>query len=247
VALAVAGVAAAIVWPSLAFAASFNPTYNPNAVSVGTGTSILVPCGSTTVAGTGYQPNEFVSLILEPGSVSLGTAATETTGSFSTTATIPPGTHPGTYTLVSAGGTGYSAVTDLTVGKGGCRSALLLLSHSTIVPGESTVATGWGCDPGQQVFLTIAGDQVGRAIADSQGMFSVPITPPGSGARDMTVLASCGSRTFGVLLSVVASSAVSTPEGVTAVFGVFVLLGLVLLWGEFGSSASRRRRKQRRA
>jgi hypothetical protein len=43
-------------------------------------------------------------------------------------------------------------------------------------------------------------------------------------------------------IAVVATSKVSTPEGSAAVFGVFVLLGMVLLRGQFGGNARRRRR-----
>jgi hypothetical protein len=104
-----------------------------------------------------------------------------------------------------------------------------------------------GCVPGSQVILTIAGKEVGQATASSQGAFSASIIPPGYRIGQETVTVSCGSRTFGVLLAVVATAVVRTPEGTTAVFGVFVLLGFVLLWGQFGSSASRRRRKRRGA
>ena len=231
------GVAAAIGWPAAAFAST--STYNPNAVFVGTSTSLVVPCGSTTITGTGFQPAEFV--ILKLGTVTSGATTTGTSGSFSTSLTIPPGTVPGTYTLVSTGPGGYSASTELFIGKGGCQSAPSL-SQSTLVPGESTHVRGKGCIPGDQVVLTIAGRQVGQATANSQGMFSASVAPPGSGVGQFTVTASCGSRSFGVLLSVVSTAKVSTPEGATAVFGVFVLLGLVLLWGQFGSSASRRRK-----
>jgi hypothetical protein len=232
----IAAGAAVIGWPASAFAT----TYNPNAAFLGTGTSLVVPCGSTTITGTGFQPSQFVSVTL--GSVTSGATITGPNGSFSTSLTIPPGTSPGTYTLISTGPGGSSASTELFIGKGGCQS-VPLLSHSTLVPGESTEVRGTGCVPGEQVVLTIAGRQVGQATANSQGMFSASVTPPGSGVGQFNVTASCGSRSFGVLLSVVSTSKVSAPEGATAVFGVFVLLGFVLLWGQFGSSASRRRRK----
>ena len=56
--------------------------------------------------------------------------------------------------------------------------------------------------------------------------------------------ASCGPRTFDVLLAVVSTSKLSSPEASTAVFGVFVLLGILLLRGLFGGGGSRRRRKR---
>jgi hypothetical protein len=233
--VAVAGLAAVVGWPTAAFA------YGPNGVFVGTNSSLAVPCGSTTVSGTGFVPTEPVTLLLEPGSVSLGTAASDATGSFSTSFTLPQGTDPGTYTLFSSGGPLASALTELTVGPGGCH----VLSHSTIDPGGSTELHGQGCVPGNQVVLTLDGNVVGQATANSQGMFSASIIPRGYKIGQETVTASCGSRTFGIALAVVSTAAARTPESTTAVFGVFVLLGLVLLWGQFGTSASRRRRHRR--
>jgi hypothetical protein len=249
VTLVAAGIVAAIGWPTAAFAATAD--YAPGLALTGaglaftgTGTSAVVPCGSTTITGAGFQPTGSITFSL--GRVHLGTTTTGKDGSFSASFTIPPGLHPGTYKLISTGTGGKTTTTELLIGKGGC-SGVPLLTRSTVVPGESTVVKGMGCFPGSQVVLTIAGQEVGQATANSQGRFSVPITPPNSGPGQVMVTASCGSRTFGLLLSVVATSAIATPEATTAVFGVFVLLGLVLLWGQFGSSASRRRRKQRRA
>jgi hypothetical protein len=238
--LVTAALAAAVGWPTAAFATS----EAPNAAFVGTGASVVQPCSSTILTGIGFQPSESVTVTL--GTETLGTATADKTGSFSSSLTVPAGTTPGTYTLDSTGTTGYSSSTELTVGKQGCR-VVTLLTHSTLVPGESTVVHGMGCVPESQVILTIAGKQVGQATANSQGAFSASVIPHGYKIGQETVTVSCGSRTFGVLLAVVATAVVRTPEGTTAVFGVFVLLGFVLLWGQFGTSASRRRRKRRRA
>jgi len=240
VTLVTAGLAAAIGGPTAAFAAT---NYAGSGVAfTGTGTSLVQPCSSTMLTGLGFQPNAPITVTL--GGATVGTATAEANGSFSTVLTIPAGTDPGTYTLTSSAA-GYSSSTDLTVGKTGCHVATVL-SHTTVVPGESTVVRGTGCVPATPVVLTIAGNEVGQTTANSQGNFSASITPP-SGAGQVTVTASCGSRTFGVVLSVVTTVAASTPEGATAVFGVFVLLGFVLLWGQFGSSATRRRRKRQGA
>jgi hypothetical protein len=236
-AVSLAGMAAALAWPTPAFA-----DYNPNTAFVGTGTSTVVPCVSTLVAGSGFTPSQFVSLTLEPGSEPLGTALADGTGSFSTKVKVPAGTNPGTYTIVSSGGQDLGAFTSLTVGAGGCRF-VPLLSLSTVDPGQSTTLHGHGCQPDSAVVFTLAGNQVGTTTADAQGDFSASIAPPGTKIGQVTVTAACGSKTFDVLLTVVATAALGTPEGTTAVFGVFVLLGLVLLWGQFGSSASRRRKR----
>jgi hypothetical protein len=206
----------------------------------GTSTSVVDPCGSVIVTGLGFQPNEIITVTL--GGATVGTATAGAKDSFSTTISIPAGTAPGTYTLTSSA-TGYSLGTELTVGKKGCHRAPLL-SHSTVVPGETTVVTGRGCVPDAPVVLTIAGKEVGHTTANGQGAFSTSITPPGDKIGQVTVAASCGSRTFDVFLAVVSTSKLSSPEGSTAVFGVFVLLGFVLLRGLFGSGGTRRRRKR---
>jgi large repetitive protein len=231
---------AALGWPTAAFAT----LEAPNAAFVGTNSALVQPCSSTILTGVGFQPNEFVTVTL--GKATLGTASSGSTGSFSTSLKVPVGTAPGTYTLESNGATGSSSSTDLTVGKQGCRD-VPLLSHSTLVPGESTELHGEGCVSESRVVLTLGDSVVGQTTANSQGMFSASIIPHGYKIGQETVTVSCGSRTFGVLLAVVSTAVARTPESTTAVFGVFVLLGLVLLWGQFGSSASRRRRKHQGA
>jgi hypothetical protein len=239
--------AVALGWPTAAFAtseapAAFATSETPNAAFVGTAASVVQPCSSTLLSGIGFQPGESIAVTL--GSLTLGTTNTNTTGSFSTSVTVPKGTAPGTYVLESIGAKGYASSTDLTVGSRGCR-AVPLLSHSTIDPGGSTELHGEGCVPGNQVVLTFDGNVVGQTTANNQGMFSASIVPHGYKIGQETVTVSCGSRTFGVELAVVSTAAARTPESTTAVFGVFVLLGLVLLWGQFGSSASRRRKHRR--
>jgi hypothetical protein len=46
------------------------------------------------------------------------------------------------------------------------------------------------------------------------------------------------------LLATVTTSTVSAPEGGAAIFGVFVLLGFVLLRGQFTSHGTHRRRRR---
>ena len=76
-------------------------------------------------------------------------------------------------------------------------------------------------------------------------MFSSSLTPQGVG--QVTITATCGAKRFATVVSVVATSSASTPQGSVAVFGIFVLLGAVLLRGQFGGSATRRRRQRRGA
>jgi hypothetical protein len=94
------------------------------------------------------------------------------------------------------------------------------------------------------VVISIGGKTVGETTADSQGTFSTSITPPDLGAGLVTVTATCGSTQMTTLLAFVVTSTVTTPEGGAAVFGVFVLLGFVLLRGQLNSNSTRRRRRR---
>ena len=242
VALVTAGLAGAIGWPTAAFAATSVPSYvtGSGVPFTGTGTSVVDPCGSTILTGFGFQPNEPV--FLELGGTTVGLTTAGTTGTISTTVTVPPGTAPGTYTLTVAGATGSSG-TDMTVGHGGCHLAPSL-SQEAVDPGGSTTVSGAGCVPEAPVVLVVEQKVVGRTTANAQGHFSTTIAPRGTGLGQFTVTASCGSRTFDVLLDVVSTAKLSSPEASTAVFGVFVLLGIVLLRGLLGGSGTRRRRKR---
>jgi hypothetical protein len=94
------------------------------------------------------------------------------------------------------------------------------------------------------VILTIDGQQVGSTTTDSQGRFATTITPPERGAGQVTVTATCGSTQLATLLSLVVTSTVTSPEGGAAVFGVFILVGFVLLRGQITSNGTRRRRRR---
>lgn len=74
--------------------------YPPDSPSASVSASTVSAGGSTTVSGTGWQPNSTVSCTLSPGSVSLGSATVDGNGAFSKTVTIPTGTSAGEYTIV---------------------------------------------------------------------------------------------------------------------------------------------------
>jgi hypothetical protein len=148
----------------------------------------------------------------------------------------PPGTSvpssgPGRRTLTKRGGSG-SAGHKLSLG-----------AESTVVPGESATVTGTGCNSDARVTLTINGASVGSTTASAQGAFSTNISPPTLYAGQYVLKASCGP-TLATTLAMVVSSSNSTSEGSAAVFAVFVVLGLVLLGGQYNSNATRRRRRR---
>jgi hypothetical protein len=55
---------------------------------------------------------------------------------------------------------------------------------------------------------------------------------------------SCGAELVAAL-AVVATSSTTSPDSEAAIFGVFILLGFVLLRGQFNTNGSRRRRRAR--
>ncbi len=100
--------------------------------------------------------------------------------------------------------------------------------------------SGNGCVQNAPVTISIDGTVVGHTVATSAGAYSALINPPDIGAGQLTVRVSCGP-VFLSTIQVVATSKASNPEGGAAIFGVFVLLGLVLLRGQIGGSRRRRR------
>ena len=111
------------------------------------------------------------------------------------------------------------------------------------MPGESLVLSGSGCAPGIEVPIFIDGRRVGSTTANSQGSFSAAVTPDQVG--QLTITATCGAKTFVSDALVVATSKALSPAGSSAVFGVFVLLGVVLLRGQITGGGSTRRRRRR--
>ncbi len=120
-----------------------------------------------------------------------------------------------------------------------------MLSSKALVPGESLVLRGSGCAPGIEVPIFIDGRRVSSTTANSQGSFSAAVTPDQVG--QLTITAKCGAKTFVSFALVVATSKALSPAGSSAVFGVFVLLGVVLLRGQITGGGSTRRRRRRGA
>jgi len=106
-----AGLALTLGWSGVAMAAP----YPPVAPAIATNTSIVGPGGSLIVTGNGFLPNEFITLFLHSTPVELGTTTADSTGSFSTPETIPPGTALGAHTIVAIGASGDSATTAINV------------------------------------------------------------------------------------------------------------------------------------
>ena len=257
VACAAASLAIGLGWQVSAFA------YPPVAAVIATSSAVSSPGGSLTVNGQNFAPNESILLTLFSHGMPLGATASNVGGSFSTRVTLPSSTTPGQHTIVATGATGDSAATAINVaipytapapsvaalGSGPSPSTprALGLSHITLVPGQATVMTGHGCAPGAEVVVFIAGKEVELIRANSQGTFSTSLTPPAPGVGQVRITAVCGSKRFVAVATLVTTAKASGPEGSVAAGGAFVLLGAVLVRGQFGSTTNRRRRRRRGA
>lgn len=103
------GIGLILGWPTTALA-----DYTPNATAITAASGCSVPGGSLTVNGTNFEPNESVTLSLN--GTTIGVTTTNQMSSFSTVATIPVRTTPGTsYTIIATGASGDSASTAVMV------------------------------------------------------------------------------------------------------------------------------------
>jgi hypothetical protein len=246
-------------------AAAARPLEGPHAAVISTSASFSSPGGSLTVSGQNFVADESILLTLFSHGVPLESTNSNGGGSFSTQITIPPDAALGEHSIVATGAAGDSAATGIDVVAGQVTVAPIIaslgsgpaststapltlgLSRITLVPGEPTVMTGRGCAPGANVVVSINGKEVDQIRANNHGTFSTSLTPLAQGVGQVTVSAVCGSKKFVAIANLVTTAKVSGPEGSVAVFGTFVLLGAVLVRGQFGSTAARRRRRRRGA
>ena len=263
VACAAASLVVGLGWQVSAFA------YPALAAAIATNSAFSAPGGSLTVNGQNFAGNEKILLTLFSHGVPLVVTASNAGGSFSAPVTLPSNTTPGQHTIEATGASGDSAGTVINVvvpyavlpstgpapfpsvaalgsGPAAGTPKALRLSRITLVPGQATVMTGHGCAPGADVVVFIGKTEVEQITANSQGTFSTSLAPPDPGVGQVTITAVCGSKRFVGVATLVSTAKVSGPEGSVAVGGAFVLLGAVLVRGQFGSTSTRRRRRRRR-
>jgi hypothetical protein len=83
--------------------------------SVSGSASQASPGGTLTLNGTGFKPNDTLTITLHSDPVTLGTVTADPSGAFSTVVTIPADTAPGAHTIVVSGTDGKTATFSLTV------------------------------------------------------------------------------------------------------------------------------------
>ncbi len=105
---------------------------------------------------------------------------------------------------------------------------------STLVPGQEARATGGGCDAQSAVLLTVNRTRVGSARANTNGSFSTRIYPSALHPGEHELKAACGP-TMTASLAMVVTSSNSTAEQIAVALAVLVILGVLLLKGQYGS------------
>lgn len=96
--------------------------YPPSSCEAQVSKSSVAPGGSLTVSGSGYDPSSNVALELNSAPRSLGSATTNSSGSFSKVVTIPSDTPAGQHTIRATGtsnGAPYELRTIITVSGSG--------------------------------------------------------------------------------------------------------------------------------
>lgn len=110
---ALLGVSLAIVGATGASATN----YPPGAATMTLSTNVSAPGGTVGVKATGLLANSLCTLDFQPGNVALGTVTTTSSGTFSTTVTIPSSASPGasSITATCTGANGKQVVLTSTI------------------------------------------------------------------------------------------------------------------------------------
>jgi hypothetical protein len=121
-------------WAAVAAKSNAAPYRHAAAIAVSTANPACG--GSMTVSGTDFAPNTTVTVTLHSKTVNLGTAQTDSSGSFTTSATLPSGLD-GPHTLTVTDPSGNSASAHIKIAK--CTGAAATGGENT---GGETAVTG---------------------------------------------------------------------------------------------------------
>ena len=146
------------------------------AISVSPSTAVR---GSTvSVAGTGFQPGETISIFFGSGVVAGATA--DGSGTFvNRTFVVPANTSAGTYTVQALGSTGRIVSTQLTVtNPPAVVVASLNLNPSQTAPRGTVHFNGQGYNAGEYVQISVNGQPLGYVIASAGGGVSGSFLAP---------------------------------------------------------------------
>lgn len=143
-----------------------------------------IPGGSVTVTGSGYPGGDkvevSVTLKLTNGSSQTVTVAATVNGKgqFTTRLQIPGAADGGTYTVVGKSTSSGRAPTGrLIIAK---LAPSVVVVPTVAVPGTPVTVRGFGFAAGETVTISLDGQKVGTATANSAGQLSLRFTVPGS-------------------------------------------------------------------
>jgi len=192
--MAVSGLAAA---PAAHVGATPAPTKTPTPTKA----TLMVTSGATTsrggvvtVAGSGFNANESITVSLS-GITSTVTAKADGKGMLPPTGfSVPYSTAAGAHTITATGQTSKRAASaTVTVQQ---LTPSISLSAATETPGASETVTGKGFGPQEQVTLSLNGEAISTTapITTNNGAFSANFTVPSSLLRGVNTISAIGNE-----------------------------------------------------
>lgn len=183
-------------------AASPAPTATPKPTATPTPTAMLTVTsgnatsrgGLITVAGTGFAPNETITVALS-GITETVTAKADARGALAATGLgIPYSAAAGAHTVTATGGTSKRAASaTVTVQQ---LTPSIALGAATLTPGAIETVRGTGFGPREQITLSLNGEAIATTapITTNNGAFSVTVTVPSSLLRGVNTLSAIGNE-----------------------------------------------------
>ena len=106
---------------------------------------------------------------------------------------------------------------------------LCLVEPVAIPPGGTSTAAGRGCPGGAPVLFTVAGQQIGKSRAATDGAFDGPLDVSGLPVGTYQVQAHCGVVLYADL-DVVLANQVYNDASTIVIIVFFIMLGGALFW-----------------
>lgn len=178
------------------------------APQISLGSTTVAPGTSLAISGSGFTPNETVTITLPSGGTTTATA--DTSGNLSTSVTIPAGLISGSNTISAIGSSSQVRVTaSLTIA-----APTLTASSSSVNAGSSVSLSGTGFAPGESVTLTDSNGGSQTTTADSQGKVSATAAiaaTQGSGTVTYTATGATSKSVASTTVSVIAVAPTAVP------------------------------------
>ena len=192
----------------LATGANSQVTANSSFTRIGAPAALTIspttgaPGMRVTASGSGFTPNEPVTISL--GSTTLATTTANSQGQISTSLTLPQRLSAGTISLVATGSTSRMTGSAAYV----VVAPTLALSATSGAAGSTLTAVGRDFAAGEIVRISFNGVVTAQATADSSGTFSVPFAVPAGASGSVPVTAAGAS-------SLITANATFTRAGAT--------------------------------